>query len=99
MHTAMSVMHAYSGLNEPANHTEGCPQARAEQASPRPQKQERLAGHCCSSLAPKPNPQIEPPKQTPPKAENLRRVHSPLLRKPSELPATLNPNLSDTTCF
>lgn len=67
MHTAMSVMHAYSGLNEPANHTEGCPQPRAEQASPRPQKQERLAGHCCSSLAPKPNPQTEPPKPNPPK--------------------------------
>lgn len=62
MHTAMSVMHAYSGLNEPANHTEGCPQARAEQASPRPQKQKRLAGHCCSSLAPKSNPQNKPPK-------------------------------------
>ena len=54
---SMSVMHAYSVLNEPANHTDGQLQAHAHQASRAALETETVGRHCRSSLAPKSRPQ------------------------------------------
>jgi hypothetical protein len=76
----MSVMHAYSGLNEPANHTEGYKQARACEASPAASETETVGRHCISSLAPKSNSQ---------RRETRGACMISLLRRPFELHAVL----------